>query len=61
MNENLVPIKQVEIMDMYGRVVWKGPTTSERTEITLHVAVGLYAVRIYTGDNQYLTTKVVIN
>ena len=61
LNENLVPVKQVDIMDMYGRVVWQGPTTGERTEITLHVAVGIYAVRILTGDNQFLTTKIVIN
>ncbi|MCL2435971.1 MAG: T9SS type A sorting domain-containing protein [Lentimicrobiaceae bacterium] len=61
MNKDLVPVKQVEIMDVFGRVVWHGQANSEKTEITLHVAAGIYAVRIHTGDNQYLTTKVVIN
>jgi hypothetical protein len=59
-NEKLIPVKQVEIMDMFGRVVWKGQALTEKTEITLNVAKGMYAVRITTGDNQHLTTKVVI-
>ena len=24
LNENLIPVKQVEIMDLYGRLVWIG-------------------------------------
>ena len=60
-NENLVPLKQVEIMDMYGRVIWKGQANNTKTEIMLNVATGIYAVRIITGDNQHITTKIVIN
>jgi hypothetical protein len=60
-NEALIPVRQVEIMDMYGRVVWTGITTGEKTEIPLNVAAGIYAVRIITDDNQHLTTKVHIN
>jgi len=59
-NEALIPVQQVEIMDMYGRFVWQGQTTGERTEITLNVATGIYNVRIITTDNQMFTTKVVI-
>jgi hypothetical protein len=61
MNEKLVPIQQVEIMDMYGRVVWTGEAVGEKTEITLNVAAGIYGVRIATGDGQYPTTKIIIN
>ena len=60
-NENLVPVKTVEIMDMFGRVVWKGQSNAETTEITLHVAAGIYAVRIIMEDNQQVITKVSIN
>jgi len=60
-NENLVPVKQVDIMDMFGRVVWQGPANAETTEITLHVAAGIYAVRIITEDNQQVIKKVSIN
>jgi uncharacterized repeat protein (TIGR02543 family) len=56
----LIPVKHVEIMDMYGRLVWSGSTTGERTEITLNVAKGIYAVRITTEDNILSTTKVSI-
>ncbi|MDR2971194.1 MAG: InlB B-repeat-containing protein, partial [Bacteroidales bacterium] len=37
-NEKLIPIQQVEIMDMFGRVVWTGQALTEKTEITLNVA-----------------------
>ncbi|MCL2435102.1 MAG: T9SS type A sorting domain-containing protein, partial [Lentimicrobiaceae bacterium] len=60
-NENLVPVKQVEIMDMFGRVVWKGQANTETTEITLNVAAGIYAVRIIMEENQQIITKVSIN
>jgi hypothetical protein len=56
-NNELVPIKQVDIMDMHGRMVWKGQTTDVRTSITLNVATGIYGVRIMTND-AVLTTKV---
>ncbi|MDR2970613.1 MAG: T9SS type A sorting domain-containing protein, partial [Bacteroidales bacterium] len=59
--EKLVPIQQVEIIDMYGRVVWTGEAVGEKTEITLNVAAGIYGVRIATGEGQYFTTKVIIN
>jgi hypothetical protein len=60
-NENLVAIQQVEIMDMYGRVVWKGQASDVKTEITLNVTAGIYAVRIITEDNQQLTAKVKVD
>jgi len=33
-NEALIPIKQAEIIDMFGRVIWAGQPTGNRTEIT---------------------------
>jgi hypothetical protein len=60
-NGGLVPIKQVEIMDMHGRMIWKGQANDVKTEITLNVSIGIYNVRIITGNNQQITTKVVIN
>jgi hypothetical protein len=59
LNEKLVPVKQVEIMDMYGRTVWTGQALTDRTEITLDVAAGIYGVRI-TTDASTTTTKVSI-
>ena len=59
-NKDLVPVKQVEIMDMYGRLVWTGVTTGTETKITLNVATGVYAVRIITEANDMATTKVSI-
>jgi len=61
MNENQIPVKQVEIIDMYGRVIWTGPAADRQTNITLNVAKGIYAVSIITHDNNSITTKVVIN
>ncbi|MDR0206742.1 MAG: T9SS type A sorting domain-containing protein [Bacteroidales bacterium] len=58
-NEELIPVKLVEIMDMYGRVVWQGQTTGAKTEITLNVATGIYGVRIATDDG-FTVTKVSI-
>jgi hypothetical protein len=60
-NNKLVPVQQVEILDMYGRIVWSGQAPHAKTEITLNVATGIYAVRIITNDNQNLTTKVIVN
>jgi hypothetical protein len=59
LNESLVPVKQVEIMDMYGRIVWIGQRFTEKIEISLNVANGIYGVRVTTDNNQF-TTKVVI-
>jgi hypothetical protein len=58
-NGLLVPIKQVEIMDMYGRLIWKGQALTQTTEIPLDVAAGIYAVRI-TTETTTTTTKVTI-
>jgi len=58
LNEQLVPIRQVEIMDMYGRIVWTGQV-ADRAEIALDVATGIYGVRIMTESNT-ITTKVSI-
>jgi hypothetical protein len=62
LNEKLVDIQQIEIMDMYGRVVWSGGDGARTvsTEITLNVAVGIYGVRITTGGGQIFMAKVVI-
>jgi hypothetical protein len=60
MNENLIPVKQVEIMDMDGRLIWRGQAPDVKTEITLQVAKGVYTVRVITASNQN-TTKVVIH
>jgi hypothetical protein len=60
-NNDLIPVKQVEIMDMFGRIVWAGQASDTKTEITLSVAKGIYGVRILTGDAKQLTAKVVIH
>jgi len=61
-NKNLIPVKQVEIMDVFGRIIWQGQSNSERTEITLNnIAAGMYAVRVITGDHQQVITKISIN
>ena len=61
LNENLISIKEVEIMDMYGRSIWTGKALNAKTDITLEVAKGIYSVFISTYDNQHITTKVTIN
>ncbi|MCL2246082.1 MAG: choice-of-anchor J domain-containing protein [Lentimicrobiaceae bacterium] len=61
LNEQLIPVKQVDIMDMYGRLLWTGVTLGEKTEISLDVAAGVYSVRILTTDDQQVTAKVVIH
>ncbi|MCL2247596.1 MAG: T9SS type A sorting domain-containing protein, partial [Lentimicrobiaceae bacterium] len=61
LNEQLIPVKQAEILDIYGRLLWVGPVLIEKTEVALNVAVGIYLVRIITADNQQITTKVVIH
>jgi hypothetical protein len=45
-------------LDIYGRVVWAGKAAAEKTEITLNVAVGIYAVRVIANDNQQFISKV---
>ena len=58
-NENLISVKQVEIIDMYGRVVWSGLAPDSKTDIILDVATGIYGVRIFT-ESSIMTTKVSI-
>jgi hypothetical protein len=60
-NKELFPLKQVEIADMFGRLVWKGHAPNTKTEITLGVATGVYVVRIITEKNQHIVAKVNIN
>jgi len=61
LNKDFVPVKQVDILDMYGRSVWQGQALTDKTEITLNVAAGIYTVRIITDDNQQVVKKVNIN
>ena len=58
-NTNLIPVQSVEIIDMYGRLVWQGNAVGETTNITLNVATGIYTVRV-TTDANITTTKVSI-
>jgi len=58
-NKKQVPLQDVSIFDMYGRVVWQGNVYNNINTITLNVANGIYAVRIATGE-QYSTTKISI-
>jgi hypothetical protein len=60
LNKDLVPVKQVDIMDMYGRLVWTGQATGDETTIPLNVAAGIYTVRIITEANEISATKVAI-
>jgi hypothetical protein len=56
-NENLLPISDVSIMDMYGRVVWTGVPQGNTVE--LNVATGIYTVRVTVND-KFTTKKVSI-
>ena len=56
-NENNLPISDVSIFDMYGRIVWQGKP--QGPSITLNVANGIYNVRITSEDN-FMVTKVPI-
>jgi hypothetical protein len=57
-NKDLIPVNKVEIMDMFGRVVWSGAVNGVRTEIALTVAKGIYVVRIITDENRQVVSKV---
>ena len=59
-NENLIPVKRVEVLDMYGRVVWQGQPNEKRIDISLQVSAGLYAVRIIT-ESRLFAAKILIN
>ena len=56
-NENNLPINDVTIFDMFGRVVWQG--IPQGHSITLNVANGIYTVRVASEDN-FTVTKVPI-
>jgi hypothetical protein len=58
-NTNLLPVQDVSIMDMYGRVIWQGKVYDVQNAITLEIANGIYVVRVAT-DEKFTTTKVVI-
>ena len=56
-NENKLPISDVSIFDMFGRVVWQGKPVDNK--ITLDVANGIYTVRL-SSDDQFTAAKVSI-
>ena len=58
LNSNHLPIRDVSVMDMYGRLVWQGNPSTDNT-ITLDVANGIYVVRVAT-DDKFTITKVPI-
>jgi hypothetical protein len=57
-NINLIPVTNVSVTDMYGRVVWNGNIFEAHNSITLNVANGIYSVRVTTEDGNFTTTKV---
>jgi len=59
-NNDLVPIKQVEVIDMLGAILWRGQANGDKTEITLKVAKGIYMVRVTTEEGRQTVTKVSI-
>ncbi|MCL2167947.1 MAG: T9SS type A sorting domain-containing protein [Lentimicrobiaceae bacterium] len=59
-NKALVPVNDVSIFDMYGRIVWQGQASGEITQIPLQVADGIYTVRL-TSDDQFAATKISIH
>jgi hypothetical protein len=61
LNKNLIPMQQVDIMDMFGSVVYSGKPTDDRTIITLNVATGIYVVRLLSEDHQFIVKKVNIH
>ena len=54
-NEKNLPINNVSIFDMYGRVIWQGQP--QNNQIVLDVANGIYTVRVNANEN-FTTTKV---
>jgi len=60
-NKDLVPIKQVEVIDMLGSALWRGQAIGNKTEITLKIAKGIYMVRVTTEEGRQNVTKVSIN
>jgi hypothetical protein len=58
-NNALIPLRDVSIMDMYGRLVWQGNVYETHNTISLDVANGIYSVRVAT-ETGFTTTKVSI-
>ena len=56
-NENHLPLSDVTIFDMYGRVVWQG--IPQGNTITHNLPTGIYTIRI-TSKNNFTITKVPI-
>ncbi|MDR0207370.1 MAG: chitobiase/beta-hexosaminidase C-terminal domain-containing protein [Bacteroidales bacterium] len=59
-NKDLVPIKQIEVIDMLGSVLWCGQANGDKTEITLKVAKGIYMIRVTREEGHQTVTKVSI-
>jgi hypothetical protein len=59
-NETGIALKSIEIMDMFGRIVYRGSVTETETKITLQVANGIYTVRLVSQDDQNRIKKVSI-
>jgi hypothetical protein len=59
-NENNLPIRTVEILDILGRPVYQGAITDPYTEITLQIANGIYSVRLISHDDRIMIKKVAI-
>ena len=59
-NKTSAVLKSVEIFDMTGRLIYQGTLDNvEKTEITLHVATGIYTVKL-VSQNSNVTSKVLI-
>ena len=50
-NDDNLFIKQVQIMDMYGRTIYQGTVNDNPEIIKLNVATGIYNIRIDTGND----------
>ncbi|MCL2289406.1 MAG: T9SS type A sorting domain-containing protein [Bacteroidetes bacterium] len=58
-NNTQIEIKQVEVMDIRGRSIYRNSLTSTAETITLNVPSGVYIVRLFTG-NETKAYKVVL-
>ncbi|MCL2168049.1 MAG: C10 family peptidase [Lentimicrobiaceae bacterium] len=59
-NEMDVALKMVEILDMYGRLIYQGFISGEKTVIPLQVAEGIYNVKVISQEEKISITKVLI-
>ena len=59
-NEMDVAIKSVEILDMYGRLIYQGFISGEKTVIPLQVAEGIYNVKLVLFEDTMVSKKVLI-